>query len=353
MVLCCASGNEQVARNASCFKGCAITCAVLGGLHALGMLALGFLFVGLAADCTDNLKGNSCDHLDGRRQLRSGPAHGAAAALSTLVKHAPLLLATATGGASLALPSASLGAALAKSPHSAPVLAPISGPTAGLAGSRRLQTYDSHGSDHDHGSDHPFDYHGSDYDRASCRASNDPSDTVCCWRDSDEPFACRHSGYRPELTGDDCTWFSGGTGQEMECVADSRYTTVARCEAHVSEFCQDQHAAPIAIFFIYMVWEIIGTIIYAVAACKAAKVPPGTQSAGTQMHSQMQPQMQYASAQALPQAGAVAFATAVAQPVAAVPMPQAMAVGSLMPQAVPMGTAEAVPCSSNPLYSGG
>ena len=137
MVLCCASGNEQVARNASCFKGCAIACAVLGGLHALGMLALGFVFVGIAADCTDKLKGNSCDHLDGRRQLGSEPTQGVAAALATLVKHAPLLFATATGGASLVLPSASLGAALAKSPDSAPALA-IAGANAGPAGSRRL-----------------------------------------------------------------------------------------------------------------------------------------------------------------------------------------------------------------------
>ena len=30
---------EQVARNASCFKGCAIACAVLAGLHTLGFLA--------------------------------------------------------------------------------------------------------------------------------------------------------------------------------------------------------------------------------------------------------------------------------------------------------------------------
>ena len=137
MVLCCASSNEQVARNAACFKGCAIACAVLGGLHALVMLVLGVIFVGIAADCTDKLKGNSCDHLDGRRQLGSEPTQGVAAALATLVKHAPLLFATATGGASLVLPSASLGAALAKSPDSAPALA-IAGANAGPAGSRRL-----------------------------------------------------------------------------------------------------------------------------------------------------------------------------------------------------------------------
>ena len=137
MVLCCASGNEQVARNASCFKGCAIACAVLGGLHALVMLVLGVIFVGIAADCTDKLKGNSCDHLDGRRQLGSEPTQGVAAALATLVNHAPLLFATVTGGASLVLPSASLGAALAKSPDSAPALA-IAGANAGPAGSRRL-----------------------------------------------------------------------------------------------------------------------------------------------------------------------------------------------------------------------
>ena len=107
---------------------------MLGGLHALGMLALGFLFVGIAADCTDKLKGNSCTHLDGRRQLGPEPTHGVATTLATLVRHAPLLLATATGGASLALPSASLGAALAKSADSAPALAPI-GP---IGSARRL-----------------------------------------------------------------------------------------------------------------------------------------------------------------------------------------------------------------------
>jgi hypothetical protein len=136
-------------------------------------------------------------------------------------------------------------------------------------------------------------------------------------------------------------------------VKDSSYTTVARCEVHVSEFCQDRNAGAISFFFVYMVWELIATIIYAVAACKANKVPPGTQISGTQM------QMQHASAQAMPQAGTVVFATAVAQPVAAVPMAmpqaQAVAVGSPMPQqAVMMGLpTEAVPCSSNPLYSGG
>ena len=108
---------------------------MLGGLHALGMLALGFLFVGIAADCTDKLKANSCTHLDGgRRQLGPEPTHGVATTLATLVRHAPLLLATATGGASLALPSASLGAALAKSADSAPALAPI-GP---IVSARRL-----------------------------------------------------------------------------------------------------------------------------------------------------------------------------------------------------------------------
>ena len=171
-----------------------------------------------------------------------------------------------------------------------------------------------------------------------------------CWRDPDQPFRC-DSGYRPSLTDSSCG-FLDTESKRIRCVKDSSYTTVARCEAHVSEFCQDRNAGAISFFFVYMVWELIATIIYAVAACKAAKVPPGTQTSGTQM------QMQHASAQAMPHAGAVVFATAVAQPVAAVPMAmpqaQAVAVGSPMPQqAVMMGTAEAVPCSSNPLYSGG
>ena len=202
-----------------------------------------------------------------------------------------------------------------------------------------------------------------------CRASNNDVASnnarlgSCCWRGPDEPFAC-DSGYRPELDGGDCSWWSGGSGKAMSCKQDSSYTTAARCQEHVAGFCQEQSAGAIAFFFIYMVWELIATVVYAVAACKAAKVPPGTQSSGTQMHSQMQQQhMQHASsAQAMPHVGAVVFATAVAQPVAAVPMSmphaQAVAMGSPMPhlaqaQAVPMGTAPAVPCSSNPLYSGG
>ena len=45
---------------------------MLGGLHTLLFLVLGFVFVGVQADCTDKLKGNSCDHLTDarRRQLR-------------------------------------------------------------------------------------------------------------------------------------------------------------------------------------------------------------------------------------------------------------------------------------------
>ena len=45
-------------------------CGISGGLSTLLFLVLGFVFVGMQADCTDKLKGNSCDHLtDARRRL--------------------------------------------------------------------------------------------------------------------------------------------------------------------------------------------------------------------------------------------------------------------------------------------
>lgn len=94
-----------------------------------------------------------------------------------------------------------------------------------------------------------------------CRASNNDRATnnplgACCWRGPDEPFAC-DSGYRPELDGGDCSWWSGGSGKAMSCKQDSSYTTVPRCEEHVAGFCQEQSAGAIAFCFIYMVWELI------------------------------------------------------------------------------------------------
>ena len=175
MVLCCASGNEQVARNASCFRGCAITCAVLGGLHALGTFALGILFVSITADCTNKLQGNSCNHLDGRRQL-STASHGPLriTALSTLVRHPPWLIGAATGGASLLVPTTSFGAALAK-PSGAPALAFITGTT----GARSLSE------ESDLNDDDPFTPDTYDYGSV-CR----DNDRDCCWDSPTEPFAC-------------------------------------------------------------------------------------------------------------------------------------------------------------------
>jgi hypothetical protein len=360
LVLCCASSNEQVARNASCFKGCAIACAVLGGLHTLLFLVLGFVFVGVQADCTDKLKGNSCDHLTDarRRQLRkdeeevkaapvdAGRDHAYLGAvvkhapfLPWLIKHAPLLLATVTGGLPSARNATSIGHpdVWSKSRDSPPSLAGsasrIKPPIAAPAASRRLLV---------------------SYSEGQCRANRySYEDTDCCWSDHDEPFRC-DPGYRPELTGDDCHWWygDGGSGEKMKCVKDRSYTTVARCEEHVTEFCRERNGFPIAFFFILMVWELSGCIIYSVAACKAANVSPATHTSGTQM------QTPHAAAVAVPMAGSVAYATAVAQPVPAVPTAQGsvvppplplegVAVGSPMPQA------QAVDKMGNPIYSGG
>ena len=492
MVLCCASVDEQVSRNASCFKRCAIACAVLGGLHAVGLLALGSVFVATTADCTDKLKGNSCAHLDGRRQLGSA-SHGSlrVAALATFVRHTPLLLGTVTGGASLVVPSLWLGAALAK-PSRSPALTgptrarhlavsgcglPFGPPAVDPAESRSyilassgatdcagcgedITSYEdcevasasgankfgiavledksstggpkgchiedrsqfkyntnlecaSHRSMRGHtpvclcelnydkttclnfetrctaGDSCIFSKDG-DCDDGSdagstaglclgstlgcpCDVGSDTSDCGkktapvtkhdgnrcrdweknghCCWSSDtfEEPLAC-DSGYRPELPGGDC--LSNGvvrvkSGEIMTCKKDLGYTTQDDCEAHITQFCQERFASATGFFFAWMVWEIVGVVVYAVAACKAAHVLKGGHVApnqgGTQMQSQfpqMQPQMQQASAQAMPQ-GAVVFATAVAQPVAATPvgMPQALT------HAVPMGRSQAVPCA--------
>lgn len=192
------------------------------------------------------------------------------------------------------------------------------------------------------------------YPEGQCRTSkHSHQDTSCCWRDPDEPFRC-DPGYRPELTGTDCNWWygSGGSGKQMECVKDGSYTTVARCEAHLTEFCRERTGFPIAFFFILMVWELAGCIIYSVAACKASNVSPATHTSGTQM------QTQRAAAVAVPVAGSVAFATAVSQPVPVVPVAQ----GSVLPPPLPlqgvavlnpMPQAPAVDKMGHPVYSGG
>jgi len=187
-----------------------------------------------------------------------------------------------------------------------------------------------------------------------CRANRySYADTDCCWSDHDEPFRC-DPGYRPELTGNDCHWWygDGGNGEKMKCVQDGSYTTVARCEEHVTEFCRERNGFPIAFFFILMVWELAGCITYSVAACKAANVSPATHTSGTQM------QTSHAAAVAVPIAGSVGYATALAQPVPAVPMAQ----GSVVPPPLPlegvavggpMPQAQAVDKMGNPIYSGG
>ena len=117
MVLCCASSNEQVAKNASRFKCCTIACAIIGGLHALGALALGSVFAGAIGECTSKLQESSCTHLDGRRRLDSAPLGGVAAALSKGAIHAPLLLSLVTGGSGLLFPTSSLGAPTLAAPR--------------------------------------------------------------------------------------------------------------------------------------------------------------------------------------------------------------------------------------------
>jgi len=257
--------------------------------------------------------------------------------LPWLIKHAPLLLASVTGGLPSARNATSLGHldVWSKSRDSPPPLAAsasrINPPIAAPAASRRLLV---------------------SYSEGQCRANRySYEDTDCCWRDHDEPFRC-DPGYRPELTGDDCHWL-WGDGEKMKCVKDRSYTTVARCEEHVTAFCRERNGFPISFFFILMVWELAGCIIYSVAACKAAKVSPAIHTPGTQMQSA------HAAAVAVPvMAGSVSFATAVAQPVPAVataqasvvppPLPlEGVAVGSPMPQA------QAVDKMGNPIYSGG
>ena len=447
MVLCCSSSIHQAAKNASCFKGCAVACAVLGGLHSIGMIALGAVYVGRINECTDTMTDNSCHHLDNARRLSSTPGPLHAAALDKFVMHAPLLLGALTGGTSLLVPITSLGATLAKPSDGTPALAPT---TRGATGARQLAkcanslvnggsvcvkgcgrswgapqlggswvamlasagatdcsgcgkmmtSYDdceqvAKNSPRGPGEPIPsaappltdkenwsgpqgcyiqdrvkfrqFDPHGrgspdadlscsggrvperghtpvclcelnddataclhnekgcddespsdddawtkdNDYGRTKCR----DNEQDCCWGSWDEPFAC-DSGYRPELGGQNCWW----RGKSMTCKKDSGYTTQGDCQEHIKKICYDQFEGVVEFFFCWMAWAIIGTIIYAVAACKAAKVPSSIEgpAVGTQMQT-----IQPGTAQS------VVMATVIAQPIAAVPM------GVLQAQAAP------------------
>ena len=97
MVVCCSSTNQQVAKNACCFKGCAIACAVLAGLHTVGALALGAVFISTSDECREHMTEHSCNHLDGRRlEVASPGSLGVAAALNKVAAHAPLLLGIAS-----------------------------------------------------------------------------------------------------------------------------------------------------------------------------------------------------------------------------------------------------------------
>lgn len=67
MLLKSAKNQTAIYQAANYFKGCAIACTVLGGLHAIGMLALGARFSALIAECTDIMTDTSCSHLDNAR----------------------------------------------------------------------------------------------------------------------------------------------------------------------------------------------------------------------------------------------------------------------------------------------
>ena len=447
-VLCCSSAKNQAAiyQAANCLKGCAIACAVLGGLHAIVMLALGVVFVGLVAECTETMTGNSCNHLNiarrlGSRQASLGSLH-MGAALGKYAMHAPLLLGALAGGTSLLIPRTSLGATLATPSHGTPTLAPtIRGATGGRqlasdspisgcghhwgniimaspgatdcsgCGKRiksygdcelaaasgsgpavldigdlvekenwkgpqgcyvqdgvRFRQFDPHSFENAGGSN----YGGVIYDRdcGQCGCDPEPGHTLvcscvlnfdgtacfdneekcdgrdddgdndeckdgvrdspctcseCCWSSWDEPFACEKAGYRPEFTGSYCG--DDTSKLEMECTRDSSYTTQGDCEAHMNKTCGEQLGGFVEYFFAWMVWAIIGTIVYSVAACKAAKVPSSIRDPA-QGGNQMQSAIPHATAQL------AVLATVVAQPVAQAPMPTVYA----QPTAeVPMG----------------
>ena len=450
-VLCCSSAKNQTAiyQAANCFKGCAIACAVLGGLHAIGMLALGAVFANLIDVCSETMTDNSCNHLVVARRLDSRQASPGSlhigAALGKYAMHAPLLLGALTGGTSLLIPRTSLGATLTKPSHGTPALAPtIRGATGGRhlasdspvsgcgqhwgnlyilaspgatdcygCGTRvssfddckraavaasavggvgvgvigdlddkenwkgpqgcyvqdgvRFRNFDPHSFENPGGSN----YGGVIYDRdacGQCGCDPEPGHTLvcfcelnadgtacreyfekcggrdddgdndeeeepgfsnsaqckdhvrdspctcshCCWSSWDEPFACEKAGYRPELTGSYC--WDDTSKFEMACKRDSSYSDQDDCEAHMKQTCEEQLGGFVGYFFAWMVWAIIGTIVYSVAACKAAKVPSSIQDPA-QGGNQMQPAVPHATAQP------AVLATVVAQPVAQVPMP--------------------------------
>jgi hypothetical protein len=408
-VICCSSNNHSVVQNTGCLYGCAIACAILAGLHAVGMIIVGAWLIGLIGECTDAMTDTSCKHLDyGRRLVTIG--NTVAGALNKISTHVPLLLGIATGGTSLIVPG--------MSPQHTPSLGGGAAPAfaATPLGERRLQAgdygpielsgscsdfncfdgahingyditcetgvseadcvatccaqadckgFDYSASDHGMGPgrcctghvsrvEGGFEENGGTYrscEKNSVTSSSSASPVTsyndgnlcrdhgedCCWGgwESDEPLAC-DSGYKPELTGGDCFW---GFGQTYECTRDDGHTTRAACESHIAETCSGFYSGSIIFFFMWMLWETIGTIVYAVTACKAAKVTainrvqPAQEPAGTQM--------QHPQGIAVPVATAAAIPAAVAQPSAGYPQPTAY-----MPQAV----AQAVPVQASPPY---
>lgn len=121
----------------------------------------------------------------------------------------------------------------------------------------------------------------------------------------------------------------------MECVPDSSYTTTEECESHLGSYCSELYGGAIGFFFWWMAWELIGTVVYAVAACKAAKVVPSNVTPDPAHGGvSMQPPVAIATAVAQP------TAVAVAHPVAAVPMGSAVVQGT-----PPVAVAQAYPAA--------
>jgi hypothetical protein len=235
-VLCCASSNEQVARNAGCFKCCSMSCAIIAAIHALGAMILGAVMAGSVDPCTEKLTDSSCQHLDGRRRrLDSPPLGGVAAALSKGAIHAPLLLGIVTGGSGLLFPTSSLGA---------PTLA-------GLPVSRRLAGAPPVPRRLEYGGCDSVDDPDCDTDDTPCRDWG----TDCCWGgfESEEQLAC-DPGYRPDLLHTDCFF---GLGTSYECTPDESYRTRYECEEHMKDVCAENFAGATVFFFFWMAVELV------------------------------------------------------------------------------------------------